>query len=88
MTQYATGEYDIDKIDTFDMNVMNRIWKTYNKYKKEGKVYDEWDDIDELLREGKKINAINRYREVFGTGLKESKDAVDKRYMRFTQDES
>ena len=79
MTQYATGEYDIDKIDTFDMNVMNRIWKTYNKYKKEGKVYDEWDDIDELLREGKKINAIKLYRERNDTGLRESKDAIDDR---------
>ena len=79
MTQYATGEYDIDKIDTFDMNVMNRIWKTYNKYKKEGKVYNEWDDIDELLREGKKINAIKLYRERNDTGLKESKDAIDDR---------
>ena len=79
MTQYATGEYDIDKIDTFDMNVMNRIWKTYNKYKKEGKVYDEWDHIDELLREGKKINAIKLYRERNDTGLKESKDAIDDR---------
>ena len=84
MTQYATGEYDIDKIATFDMNVMNRIWKTYNKYKKEGKVYDEWDDIDELLREGKKINAIKRYREVFDTGLKESKDAIENRYLKLT----
>ena len=82
MTQYATGEYDIDKIDTFDMNVMNRIWKTYNKYKKEGKVYDEWDDIDELLREGKKINAIKLYRERNDTGLKESKDAIDDRYEK------
>ena len=79
MTQYATGEYEIEKIDTFDMNVMNRIWKTYNKYKKEGKVYDEWDDIDELLREGKKINAIKLYRERNDTGLKESKDAIDDR---------
>ena len=82
MTQYATGEYDIGKIDTFDMNVMNRILKTYNKYKKEGKVYDEWDDIDELLREGKKINAIKLYRERNDTGLKESKDAIDDRYEK------
>ena len=79
MSQYATGEYEIEKIDTFDMNVMNRIWKTYNKYKKEGKVYDEWDDIDELLREGKKINAIKLYRERNGTDLKESKNAIDDR---------
>ena len=82
MTQYATGEYDIDKIDTFDMNVMNRIWKTYNKYKKEGKVYDEWDDIDELLREGKKINAIKLYRKINNTDLRESKDAIDDRYEK------
>ena len=82
MTQYATGEWG--EIDGDDMTVMNRIWKTYNKYKKEGKVYNVWDEIDEFLRQGQKINAIKRYREVFGTGLKESKDAVDKRYMRFT----
>ena len=82
MTEYATGNYE--EIDSHDMTVMNRIWKTYNKYKKEGKVYNVWHEIDELLREGKKINAIKRYREVFGTGLKESKDAIENRYMRFT----
>ena len=82
MVRYSTGDYE--EIDSHDMTVMNRIWKTYNKYKKEGKVYNVWDDIDELLREGKKINAIKLYRERFGTGLKESKEAVDNRYMRFT----
>ena len=82
MTQYATGEWG--EIDGDDMTVMNRIWKTYNKYKKEGKVYNVWDDIDEFLRQGQKINAIKRYREVFDTGLKESKDAIDKRYERLT----
>ena len=40
MTEYATGDYE--EIGSHDMTVMNRIWKTYNKYKKEGKVYDEW----------------------------------------------
>ena len=82
MVRYSTGDYE--EIDSHDMTVMNRIWKTYNKYKKEGKVYNVWDDIDKLLREGKKINAIKLYRERFGTGLKESKEAVDNRYMRFT----
>ena len=82
MVRYSTGDYE--EIDSHDMTVMNRIWKTYNKYKKEGKVYNVWDDIDEFLREGKKINAIKLYRERFGTGLKESKEAVDNRYMRFT----
>ena len=82
MVRYSTSDYD--EIDEHDMMVMNRVWKIYNKYKKEGKVYNEWDDIDELLREGKKINAIKLYRDRFGTGLKESKDAVDNRYMRFT----
>ena len=82
MVRYSTGEYE--EIDEHDMMIMNRIWKTYNKYKKEGKVYNVWDDIDELLREGKKINAIKLYRDRFGTGLKESKEAVDNRYMRFT----
>ena len=82
MVRYSTSDYD--EIDEHDMMVMNRVWKIYNKYKKEGKVYNEWDDIDELLREGKKINAIKLYRERNGTSLKESKDAVDNRYMRFT----
>ena len=82
MVRYSTGDYE--EIDEHDMMIMNRIWKTYNKYKKEGKVYNVWDDIDEFLREGKKINAIKLYRERFGTGLKESKEAVDNRYMRFT----
>ena len=77
MVRYSTGDYE--EIDDHDMMVMNRVWKIYNKYKKEGKVYNEWDDIDELLREGKKINAIKLYRERNGTGLRESKDAIDDR---------
>ena len=82
MVNYSIGDYD--EIDDHDMTVMNRIWKVYNKYKKEGKVYNEWDDIDEFLRQGQKINDIKLYRDRFGTGLKESKEAVDNRYMRFT----
>ena len=82
MTEYATGNYE--EIDSHDMTVMNRIWKTYNKYKKEGKVYNVWDEIDEFLRQGQKINAIKRYREIFDTSLKESKDAIEKRYERLT----
>ena len=82
MTQYATGEWG--EIDGDDMTVMNRIWKNYNKYKKEGKVFYVWDEIDEFLRQGQKINAIKRYREIFDTSLKESKDAIENRYMRFT----
>ena len=82
MVNYSTGDYE--EIDEHDMMIMNRIWKTYNKYKKEGKVFNVWDEIDELLREGKKINAIKRYREVFGTDLKESKDAIENRYMKLT----
>ena len=82
MTEYATGDYE--EIDSDDMTVMNRIWKTYNKYRKEGKVYNVWDEIDEFLRQGQKINAIKRYREIFDTSLKESKDAIENRYMRFT----
>ena len=53
MVRYSTGEYE--EIDEHDMMIMNRIWKTYNKYKKEGKVYNVWDDIDEFLREGKAV---------------------------------
>lgn len=35
-------------------------------------------EIQRLIRAGKKIEAIKLYRETFGVGLKEAKDAVDK----------
>ncbi|MDJ0344975.1 ribosomal protein L7/L12 [Streptomyces sp. H10-C2] len=35
-------------------------------------------EIDELVRQGKKIQAIKVYRELTGAGLKEAKDAVDR----------
>ena len=34
-------------------------------------------EIQQLIHDGKKIEAIKVFREVFGTGLKESKDAVE-----------
>lgn len=34
------------------------------------------EDIMDLIRQGKKINAIKLYRELNGVGLKEAKDAV------------
>ncbi len=34
-------------------------------------------EIGSLVRQGQKIEAIKLYREVFGTGLKEAKDAID-----------
>jgi ribosomal protein L7/L12 len=34
-------------------------------------------EIGRLVRQGQKIEAIKLYREVFGTGLKEAKDAID-----------
>ncbi|WP_040775691.1 ribosomal protein bL12 [Nocardia pneumoniae] len=37
-------------------------------------------EIDALLAQGKKIHAIKRYRELTGSGLKEAKDAVERRY--------
>jgi len=36
------------------------------------------DEVDALLRAGKKIQAIKVYREATGAGLKEAKEAVDK----------
>ncbi|WP_369234476.1 ribosomal protein L7/L12 [Streptomyces sp. R21] len=36
------------------------------------------DEIDALLRDGKKIQAIKAYREITGAGLKEAKDAVER----------
>ncbi len=36
------------------------------------------DELRELVGRGQKINAIKRYREVTGVGLKEAKDVVDK----------
>jgi ATP-dependent Clp protease ATP-binding subunit ClpC len=38
---------------------------------------DEWDDVTELVRQGRLIEAIKRYRERTGLGLKEAKDYVD-----------
>ena len=60
MVNYSTGDYE--EIDEHDMTVMNRVWKVYNKYKKDGKVYNEWDDIDTELKNQRKINAIKLYR--------------------------
>src|SRR5712692_6366537 len=34
--------------------------------------------VQDLLREGRKIEAIKRYRQENGVGLKESKDAIDR----------
>ncbi|TJZ56036.1 hypothetical protein FCH28_12305 [Streptomyces piniterrae] len=36
-------------------------------------------EIDELLRKGKKIEAIKLHRELTGSGLKEAKDEVERR---------
>lgn len=38
-----------------------------------------WDEIDRLLRDNKKINAIKQYRNETGYGLIESKEAVEVR---------
>ncbi|UNZ21818.1 ribosomal protein L7/L12 [Streptomyces sp. 891-h] len=35
-------------------------------------------DVVELLRSGKKLHAIKRYRELTGDGLKEAKEAVER----------
>jgi hypothetical protein len=39
----------------------------------------QWAKVDELLREGKKIEAIKRYRQFSGASLKEAKEAVERR---------
>ncbi|MFD7664460.1 ribosomal protein L7/L12 [Streptomyces sp. NPDC059788] len=36
-------------------------------------------EVDALLHKGQKIQAIKRYRELTGAGLKEAKDAVERR---------
>jgi hypothetical protein len=38
---------------------------------------EEWDDVTDLVRQGLMIEAIKRYRERTGVGLKEAKDYVD-----------
>ncbi len=35
------------------------------------------DELKNLIKEGKKVKAIKRYREVTGFGLKESKEYID-----------
>jgi ribosomal protein L7/L12 len=37
------------------------------------------EEIDELIRQGKKIHAIKVYRNLTGCGLREAKDAVEAR---------
>lgn len=39
----------------------------------------DWSEIDALLRTGKTISAIKMYREQTGVGLKDAKDAVERR---------
>ncbi|UQA95187.1 ribosomal protein L7/L12 [Streptomyces halobius] len=36
-------------------------------------------EIDELLRQGKRIQAIKLHRELTGSGLSEAKEAVERR---------
>jgi ribosomal protein L7/L12 len=36
-------------------------------------------DVDRLIMEGRKVEAIKAYRQIHGTDLKDSKDAVDAR---------
>ncbi|WP_433713726.1 ribosomal protein L7/L12 [Nocardia sp. CA-084685] len=38
-----------------------------------------YDEIDELIRQGKKIHAIKLYRTLTGHGLREAKDAIEER---------
>ncbi|MEV4239996.1 MULTISPECIES: ribosomal protein L7/L12 [unclassified Nocardia] len=38
-----------------------------------------YDEIDELIRQGKKIHAIKLYRTLTGRGLREAKDAIEER---------
>ncbi|WP_433624237.1 ribosomal protein L7/L12 [Nocardia sp. CA-120079] len=38
-----------------------------------------YDEIDELIRQGRKIHAIKLYRDLTGSGLREAKDAVEAR---------
>ena len=33
MVRFATADYD--EVDSHDMNSLNRVWRTYNKYKKD-----------------------------------------------------
>ncbi|CAN5444404.1 hypothetical protein BH10ACT1_BH10ACT1_15570 [soil metagenome] len=39
---------------------------------------DPMADVVTLVRSGKKIEAIKRYREIYGVGLKEAKQAVER----------
>jgi len=77
MVRFATTDYD--EIDSHNMTSLNRVWRTYNKYKKDGVIISEWDGIDVLIKEGKKINAIKEYRAKHNCSLKEAKNAVDSR---------
>lgn len=41
--------------------------------------HPELDAVDELVRSGKKVEAIKRYRQLTGAGLVEAKEAVERR---------
>ena len=41
-------------------------------------------ELMRLINDGKKINAIKRYRELTGVGLKEAHDAVDELERRYS----
>lgn len=45
------------------------------------------EELIDLLKEGKKIKAVKRYREVTGHGLKESKDYIDSLDISIREDE-
>ncbi|WP_425449415.1 ribosomal protein L7/L12 [Dethiothermospora halolimnae] len=60
-------------------NSLVRINITLDKIARQMGVLDEVDDkIKDLVSEGKKIEAVKRYRKITGAGLKEANDYVDK----------
>lgn len=84
---YQGGDEDIIQCDYCDSSIIvpkelrnhdelfqgkfqNLDWLTNNA--------DEMADLGRLVGTGRKIEAIKQYRQIFGVGLKETKDAVDK----------
>jgi hypothetical protein len=57
----------------------NNLWK---KYSDKDLMIDEWEYIDQCLREGKKIAAIKEYRSMKDCGLKDAKNVIEARELK------
>jgi hypothetical protein len=63
-----------------DLMSANHLWKKYTDTNFETNP-DWWARMDEELKEGRKINAIKLYRDMFNCNLRVAKNAIDARQI-------